>query len=151
MPHQLHGDGGGHASSLLESPREVQQPSSERRLQHNEHGAEGAEPRRVRMRRGAGQQADALPGEFLHGSRSGWLSRKVLLRCGTCFSRVNLWRRTAASIAWGHVRPGALRHWVVHLSPRWACLSTPPCERVHKCSFHCLLRVRPGWLQLAGY
>lgn len=66
MPHQLHGDGGDHSSSLLESPGEVEQSGSERRFQHNEHGTEWAEAWGVRMRRGAGQQADALPGEFLH-------------------------------------------------------------------------------------
>lgn len=66
MPHQLHADGGGHSSSLLESPGEVEQPGSECRLQHNEDGTKRAEARRLGMGGGAGQQADALPGEFLH-------------------------------------------------------------------------------------
>lgn len=65
-PHQLHTDGGGHSPRLLESPGEVEQSGSQRRLQHDEHRAERAEPRRVRMRRGPGQKADALPGQFLH-------------------------------------------------------------------------------------
>lgn len=65
-PHQLHTDGGGHSTRLLESPGEVEQSGSQRGLQHDEHRAERAEPRRVRMRRRPGQQADALPGQFLH-------------------------------------------------------------------------------------
>lgn len=65
-PHQLHGDGGAHPPGLLESPGEVEEPGPQRRLQHDEHGPEGAEPRGVSVGRGAGQQADALPGEFFH-------------------------------------------------------------------------------------
>lgn len=40
MPHQLHGDGGAHSSGPLEGPGEVEQPGSQRRLQHDEHGPE---------------------------------------------------------------------------------------------------------------
>lgn len=68
------------------------------------------------MRGGAGQQADALPGEFLHEAQADLT--KVLLKLGTFSSRVNLRRKTAASIASGHVHPGVFRHWVAHLSPR---------------------------------
>ena len=65
-PHQLHTDGGIHSPRLLESPGEVEQSGSQRRLQHDEHCAKRSQPRRVRMRRRAGQQADALPGQLLH-------------------------------------------------------------------------------------
>lgn len=64
--HHLHSDGCGHSPRLLKGPGEVEQPGSQRRLQHDEHRAERAEPRGVSVRRGAGQKADALPGQFLH-------------------------------------------------------------------------------------
>ncbi len=70
FPHQLHADGGIYSPRLLESPGEVEQSGSQRRLQHDEDRAERAEPRRVSVRGGPGQQADALPGQLLHDPRT---------------------------------------------------------------------------------
>lgn len=82
FPHQLHAEGRGHSSCLLESPGEVEQSCPQRWLQHDEHGSERAQPRRVRVGRGPGQQADALPGQFLHGpkvnSRRSWTDPSLM-------------------------------------------------------------------------